>query len=301
MTNPALCSDAWSIRKLGVNDSKDTTAPPDDSNMDDPIKEKKNFYCQFQGDFTPPVEYSSLKETKTEHVSSCDLQSDRHSQIRCRVREWIGFLPRNVQIEKLELIFNPIRYRLFLNQLQTVECRQEKSAFQPNLSIENDQEERINVLKRLQAQFPSVAHNRKARIVRMWHGCSRKTLSDLLSDGIATLGTKDDGWYGKAMYFTSSAEYALRYSGDDGCLILCYILILNPFPIVYSDCPSNMEPAKFRFYGKGNYKNYQCHYVPIDQNDFRPPLMSKDAKFDELAVFQEANILPQIVVYLKSG
>jgi hypothetical protein len=141
----------------------------------------------------------------------------------------------------------------------------------------------------------------------MWHGCRRSVLSSLLSHGFATLGTLDDGWYGKAMYFTSSAKYATRYcSTNGGCLIMCYIVLLNRFPVVSADAPLNVSPTKFRFYGRGNHKNYQCHYIPVSpvggeaSMDFRPPSTdTNDAIYDELAVFQETCILPQIVVHFQ--
>ncbi|CAF1443594.1 unnamed protein product [Didymodactylos carnosus] len=111
------------------------------------------------------------------------------------------------------------------------------------------------------------------------------------------------------MYFTSSAKYATRYCGENGgCLITCYIALLNPFPVVSPDAPPSLSPTQFRFYGKGNYKNYQCHYVPVspvrgigvDTWDYRPPTTgTDDAIYDELAVFQETSILPQVVVRFK--
>ncbi|CAF3930201.1 unnamed protein product [Rotaria sp. Silwood1] len=121
------------------------------------------------------------------------------------------------------------------------------------------------------------------------------------------MGTLDDGWYGKAMYFTSSAKYATRYSGKHGCLVMCYVLLLNPFPVVTADAGSHIPPERFRFYGKGNYKNYQCHYIPVspvggkDTMDYRPPPSGDvdDAAYDELAIFQEAHVLPQIVIHFE--
>ncbi|CAF0977353.1 unnamed protein product [Didymodactylos carnosus] len=190
------------------------------------------------------------------------------------------------------------------SQLQFIEDRQDQPDFQPNLSMEINQEERTYVLERLDLLCKQVSHNRRVRIVRMWHGCNRETLPYLLSNGFATLGKIDDGWYGRAMYFTSSAKYALRYGN---CLIMCYILLLNPFPVVTNDAPHGASPTTFRFYGRGNYKNYQCHYIPVaptdrdpTTTDYRPPTNGIDgALYDELAVFQEINILPQVVVHFK--
>ncbi|CAF1650480.1 unnamed protein product [Adineta ricciae] len=240
-------------------------------------------------------------------TSACQLVKQKHSSILSRIYNWLGTLPSRYQIDKVEFVFNAGRYRMFLGHIETVENRQTQAQFQPKLHEENSFTERQRVLDRLDSLCQQVSHNRQARIVRMWHGCRKNALPNLLSDGFATLGTLDDGWYGKGMYFTSSAKYAARYCPESGgCLIMCYIALLNPFPVVSADAPLNVSPTKFRFYGHGNFKNYQCHYIPVSPigsesaMDYRPPPTgTDDAIYDELVVFQEPSILPQVVVHFK--
>jgi len=38
-------------------------------------------------------------------------------------------------------------------------------------------------------------------------------------------------------------------------LIMCYALLLNPYPVVSADAPLDVDPSQFAFYGKGNYKH----------------------------------------------
>jgi hypothetical protein len=134
----------------------------------------------------------------------------------------------------------------------------------------------------------------------------RCRLPKLLSNGFAALSKLDNGWFGAAMYFTSSAEYAAKYTNSNGCLIMCYVVSLNPFPVITDDAPPGTSSSDFSFYGRGNYSNYQCHYIPVAPgNDDTscafcpPPNGVQDARYDELAVFQQADILPQVVVHLK--
>jgi hypothetical protein len=100
------------------------------------------------------------------------------------------------------------------------------------------------------------------------------------------------------MYFTSSAEYATRYTSSNGCLIMCYVVLLNPFPVITDDAPPGIPSRNFRFYGRGNYSSYQSHYIPVapvSENtlwDLRPPSgVVQNAVYDELAVFQQSDIL----------
>ena len=51
-------------------------------------------------------------------------------------------------------------------------------------------------------------------------------------------------------------------------------------------------------------QHYMSHYLRVAPNepmptmDFRPPSDPSKAEFDELVVFQESHILPQLVVHL---
>lgn len=57
--------------------------------------------------------------------------------------------------------------------------------------------------------------------------------------------------------------------------MLCFVVIANPYPIIFDDAPN---ASQLTFYGKGNYKNYGCHYAPVipygnekTTADYRPP------------------------------
>lgn len=118
------------------------------------------------------------------------------------------------------------------------------------------------------------------------------------------------------IYFTTSPEYALRYCKPSECLIYCYLILSNPFPVIHDDATSP-APSKLRFLGKSNHKNYGCHYVPIhhyEGMDFRPPakgnklvlillvidiFKGEQYKYDEIVIFQEQHILPKYIVHLQ--
>lgn len=265
-----------------------------------------NFYSEFDGDFVLPL---CLQDTTYPNAKSCILrpeQNKTHLKLYEKISEWIGSLPSDVTIDAIELVHNSDSYRMFLQQINRAERKQTQDAFQPHLERESNPTERLKVLKRLRTITDKVGHNREASIARVWHGCKHASVSSLVSDGFSALGRLDNGWYGKAMYFTSSAEYAAKYTNSNGCLIMCYAVLLNPFPVIVDDAPHGEASRNFRFYGSGNHANYQCHYIPVApvKNDtmwnFRPPIDGvDDAPYDEFAIFQQADILPQVIVHLK--
>lgn len=274
-----------------------------------PIANQSNhFDSQLVGDFVPPLD---LRESTYPDAMSCILKPSEdktHAMIYEQMIQWLGPLPSSVAIDKIELVHNPESYRIFLHQLNRTERKQSQPAFQPHLDSESNPIERRKVLDRLQTLIGQVQHNRDVSVVRVWHGCKREIAPELISNGFAALGQLDHGWFGKAIYFTSSAEYAMKYTNSSGCLIMCYVIVLNPFPVISDDAPLIIPSRDFRFYGRGNYLNYQCHYIPVAPafegtlKNFRPPANGVEhASFDEFAIFQQSDILTHAVVYLKPG
>lgn len=97
------------------------------------------------------------------------------------------------------------------------------------------------------------------------------------------------------MYFATDPNYALQYCPkDQKCLIFGYAMLVNPFPIVASD--------QLKFLGQPAYKNYLCHFVPVKKfgsMDFQPPTDLKDTESEEVVIFQEAHVLPILVIELE--
>ena len=265
-----------------------------------------DFYNEFLGDFVLPLHLSDSAYPDTQSCILKPRENKIHAKLYDQIIGWLGPLPSEIDIDRIELVHNPESYRMFLQQINRTERKQTHEAFQPHLYMESNAIERSNVLDQLQTLTNQVKHNRSASIVRVWHGCKSSIVSELVSNGFAALSKLDNGWYGKAMYFTSSGEYAAKYTNPTGCLVMCYVILLNPFPVITDDAPVGVSSKTFRFYGTGNYANYQCHYIPVAPVkedtvwNFRPPPNGvQDARFDEFAIFQQSDILPQIIVHLK--
>jgi hypothetical protein len=308
--------DRETLIELGVNSSHNRHVILDGikqlqnickSSLPSNITGVSNIYNEFDGDFVLSLR---LSDTIYPNTLSCvlkPLEEKSHSKLYTQIVKWVGPLPPNVKIDRIELVHNADSYLMFLQQIKRTESRQAQPEFLPHLDKEKNLVERKRVLNRLQNLTQHVRHNRSAAIVRVWHGCHYTNIPKLLSGGFAVLGTLDNGWFGKGMYFTSSAEYAAKYTKSNGCLIMCYVIVLNPFPVITDDAPPDVSSTNFRFYGSGNYSNYQCHYIPVANAgastslDFRPPPNGvQDATYDELAVFQQTEILPQVIVHLKT-
>jgi len=140
-----------------------------------------SYSSQFKGDFDcfTLLARSELKETGNNIFSAELTFSSEHKAARSKIEQWLAFdkdklskseaLPAGVKISKIEVVFNPARYRVFLGELEKVEKRAQQAAFQPKLEQESsDVKERKAVLSALDAKCKQVTHNRQCKILRVW-------------------------------------------------------------------------------------------------------------------------------------
>ncbi|CAF5047163.1 unnamed protein product, partial [Rotaria sp. Silwood1] len=104
---------------------------------------------EFDGDFFHPL---YLSDTTYPNTMSCilqPLQNNIHLKLYNRILKWLGPLPNDIDIDKIELIHNADLHRMFLQQIKRTERRQKQQEFQPNLNAESNPIERKKVLNRL--------------------------------------------------------------------------------------------------------------------------------------------------------
>jgi len=206
----------------------------------------------------------------------------------------------SAEVESIDLIQTASTRRVFYNEIEKCEERQKMPEFQVDLSQISGGPQRKEIKSELEKHASKTNHNRGVSIVRAWHGTSLESAHKILRSGFANLATLDDGWFGKGIYFTTHPEYGFHYCKNKSqpCLILCYVIMFNPYPVIWDDAKST-DPNDMMLLGKANYRNFGCHYVPVikyDNVDFRPPQPGKKAEFDELVIFQESHILPYALV-----
>jgi len=107
-------------------------------------------------------------------------------------------------------------------------------------------------------------------------------------------------FFGKGIYGAHEAEYSYRvYAKEGGALILNWTACFSAYPVIDGDMK--------KLEGKGNYSNYDAHFVPVvprDPNDpheevYHPTKFDQDHQYTELVVFQSAACLPRYLVELQ--
>jgi WD40 repeat protein len=155
---------------------------------------------------------------------------------------------------------------------------------------------------------------KNSKVLPLWHGsssdkCDSISTSGFVYFGKTSLGSKqsddpestDEGYFGSGIYFTNSA----RYAGDiysKGHLMLAWVSMREPFPIVGDPSQTDMKALK----GKGAYKHYNAHYIPVVPIDpdphcaiYHPCKKGENPACDEIVVFHKSQTLPRFWIELE--
>ncbi|MCB1116396.1 MAG: hypothetical protein KDK71_08000 [Chlamydiia bacterium] len=149
-----------------------------------------------------------------------------------------------------------------------------------------------------------------AKVLPLWHGSSQQVCKSIAGSGFTFFGktslakttkdpvSTDEGFFGSGIYFTNSARYAADIYSK-GHLIVSWVSMREPFPVINGD----MDTLK----GKGAYKHYNAHYVPVrsinptNPNEclYFPCKQGEKPHCDEIVVFNAAQALPRFWVELE--
>jgi len=128
-------------------------------------------------------------------------------------------------------------------------------------------------------------------ILPMVHGTSFDAAMSICSTGFANISCLDAGWYGKGIYFSSSATYCAPYfaATRDPAIIITYVLPGNPFPVI------EHHTSESNLVGTALKTGYQSHYVCTTAQGL-PVTQPCSNCYDELVIMQEAQVVPAFVL-----
>lgn len=134
-------------------------------------------------------------------------------------------------------------------------------------------------------------------VLSVAHGTSRSKANKIIVGGFASLSTLDSGFYGKGIYFSSSAIYTIPYCSNakDPCILICFLLPGNPYPVIESPFET-----KNNFTGKHILHGYQSHYIVTKADglpfNFTDPKFIGLSTYNEIVINQESQVVPIFIV-----
>lgn len=91
----------------------------------------------------------------------------------------------------------------------------------------------------------------------LWHGTSSDSAKSIMKIGFASLATRDDGFYGKGIYFSSNLA-SIQKAYAPKVLLLCRVCFYAAYPVF---TPRDIKDL----YNKSNHGSYDAHYVPAQR------------------------------------
>lgn len=211
-------------------------------------------------------------------------------------------------VAKIDVIHNPNLNLAFATRLKLLQARHGNPAFAPRWQSEGTPEQRDQrqhtdrLHQTLTAAYPDTSAP-QVRLAPFWHGTEPSILESVFKTGFANLATTDAGFFGKGIYTTDAAAYAHRvYATQNdarlGALLMTWVSSYSAFPVVEGDAATIAT--------KGNYSNYDAHFVPVrPRNPHNPREINYDAcaprqahQYAEMVVFDAAQCLPRYIVHL---
>ena len=152
---------------------------------------------------------------------------------------------------------------------------------------------------------------KEAKVLPMWHGSSAAKCKSIAESGFTFFGkhqggavaSTDQGFFGSGIYFTSSARYAADIYSHGQHLLLAWVSMRKPYPIV-SDKKGQKCSDMHTLEKQGAYENYNAHYIPVVSIDpknskcaiYYPCAQGEEPSCDELVVFHKSQTLPRFWV-----
>lgn len=236
--------------------------------------------------------------------------------------------PKNLGIRKITCIHNALSSQTF--EVSLLQTEATAKGFPPSWQGEEPKAERTAANDRWRRQVDQfspiqvktaqrIEKLTATKILPLWHGTTKADA--ICSNGFAFFGkhalfksansagpNTDIGFFGSGIYFTNSAQYAAMYSANKvgGTILLAWVAMREPFPVV-SDVAVPKEGSDMTMLkGKGAYKNYNAHYIPVTSTDpsdsenmiFHPCSRIEKPAWDEYVVFHTSQTLARFQVEL---
>ena len=229
--------------------------------------------------------------------------------------------PHRYGIKRIYCVYERHQQKTFEFNLSSIEREADK--FKPTWDQEPRVQQRAQAVERWKQMvnvfspfFTLETDGRKrnwknTKIIPLWHGSSKEVCESIATSGFVHFGkislggsspkSTDEGFFGSGIYFTNSARYASDIYSK-GYIFLAWVSMREPFPIVGDNCQIDMKNIK----GKGAYKDYNAHYIPVTSENpsdpyeaiYYPTKENETPHCDEFVVFHKSQTLPRFWVEL---
>jgi len=129
------------------------------------------------------------------------------------------------------------------------------------------------------------------------HGTDMSLAWKIAQGGFASLSTHDGGFYGKGIYFSTSAKYVIPYFGrkKSPAILICLTIPGNAYPVTE-------QPNSNKIMGQPLKNGYNSHYAVTTKRGLpftKQAYENNETKYDEMVIGQESQVVPVFLLKIK--
>jgi len=210
----------------------------------------------------------------------------------------------DIKIKSAYAIYNPTLVAAFASQLQIIQSRitSDPFLFSSKSYLIGDKhviEGRQFVKGRFDERVADCAWNSDPMnpvIIPTIHGTSVEVAWKVCATGFANLSTLDSGFYGKGIYFTTYAMYAVPYfsKASSPAIVISFVLPGHTFPVIEDP---TLEKG---IVGTALKSGFNSHYAVTNTRGLPHKIKDSGVCFDEIVIPQEAQITPVLLIEIST-
>eukprot|EP01125_Pyxidicula_operculata_P013176 TRINITY_DN4359_c0_g2_i3.p1 TRINITY_DN4359_c0_g2~~TRINITY_DN4359_c0_g2_i3.p1 ORF type:complete len:1736 (-),score=241.48 TRINITY_DN4359_c0_g2_i3:164-5371(-) len=259
-------------------------------------------------DLPDEVAWQWLQYQKNPSSWKQESQNMFTKQLKKGSEEWKRMISIFEQLngEKLNVkeacaVYNNNLLSNFINRIDLIENRYEQSSevfFKQGWKGKNDSKDREWIYSEYEKRVKEFDWNKKTEtaILPTIHGTDKDIALKIADTGFAALSTLDAGWYGKGIYFTTYALYAIPYFGTkrNPSIIISYVIPGNTYPV------SENHKSADSLSGAAMMGGYSSHYVCTTKDGY-PTSKPVKNHYDEIVIEQEVQIAPVYILTIDTS
>lgn len=226
------------------------------------------------------------------------------------LHQWIvPQIPSVAQLSRVVVTKSSSMIEGFQSRLRSFMHQRSSSGSPFDIDLGATDDEKYNMLEQMKKHRVQ-ANQRHVNVMVLWHGCGDDVADDIVAAGAASICTTDPGYFGRGIYLSPQARYALEYArtkpenaAGEHVILLCAVAIGLAYPVTRG---ADYQPGAqlSNYFNRGLEGSCDAQYTQVVEreiNGVKHQTTDHPGKFDyeEVVVNERAQVLPIAKVYVK--
>lgn len=249
-----------------------------------------------------------MLRTNQRHGNHCILEPERddtHQRIFQKLLGWTQFINHLVRVTRIVLLDDPNRFKAFMKQMSTFSNKKTPNGLQSTQSYLTGDSRMNKVTNRVKKLARQVNGPRSIDIVRVWYTCQKIHAEEIIKNGFSGINRLRFRNPQKGICFSSSALCALQDLERDDCLIMCYLLVPDPYPVLIDNQSRKNLDSRYCFFNNQTHADYRQQSPSLFfGTNYRPSTTnftvtnSTDGLYDKFVTFDPNDVIPHAIIFL---